>query len=185
MVSGMETNNKPNNNSNPTSESITAVAREFVRQYYTILNKNPNLMHRFYSGDSYFVNGALDRPGEVSVAVYGQENINKKILDLNFKDCHAKIIQVDAMETIGKGVVIQLSGEFSNDGQPMRKFLQTFVLAPQSPTKFYVKNDIFRYQDDIFVDDDDYTDAEKASTDGGLDKSEVPLLKPIDREETI
>jgi hypothetical protein len=39
-----------------------------------------------------------------------------------------------------------VSGELSNNGQPMRPFMQTFVLAPQSPKKYYVHNDIFRYQ---------------------------------------
>jgi len=28
----------------------------------------------------------------------------------------------------------------------MRRFTQTFVLAAQSPKKYYVHNDIFRYQ---------------------------------------
>ena len=28
----------------------------------------------------------------------------------------------------------------------MRRFVQTFVLAPQTPKKYYVHNDIFRYQ---------------------------------------
>ena len=40
----------------------------------------------------------------------------------------------------------QVSGELSNNGQPMRRFVQTFVLAPQSAKKYYVRNDIFRYQ---------------------------------------
>ena len=39
-----------------------------------------------------------------------------------------------------------MSGELSNNGEPMRRFMQTFVLAPQSPKKYYVHNDIFRYQ---------------------------------------
>ena len=39
-----------------------------------------------------------------------------------------------------------MSGELSNNGQPLRRFMQTFVLAPQSPKKYYVHNDIFRYQ---------------------------------------
>ena len=30
----------------------------------------------------------------------------------------------------------------------MRAFVQTFVLAPESPKKYYVRNDFFRYQDD-------------------------------------
>jgi Ras GTPase-activating protein-binding protein 1 len=86
------------------------------------------------------------------------------------------------METIGKGVVIQVTGELSNAGQPMRKFLQTFVLAPQSSTKYYAKNDIFRYQDEIFLDDDEYSEVEK-NIDVGSEKTEVPSLKSVEREE--
>lgn len=37
----------------------------------------------------------------------------------------------------------------------MRRFMQTFVLAPQSPKKYYVHNDVFRYQDEVFLDEED------------------------------
>lgn len=60
---------------------------------------------------------------------------------------------MDAQATLGDGVVVQVSGELSNDGHPMRRFTQTFVLACQSPKKYYVHNDIFRYQD-MYEDDD-------------------------------
>lgn len=76
----------------------------------------------------------------------GQKQIHQKIQQLNFRDCHAKIAQVDAQATLGNGVVVQVTGELSNAGQPMRRFTQTFVLAAQSPKKYYVHNDIFRYQ---------------------------------------
>ena len=59
-------------------------------------------------------------------------------------------LQVDSHETLANGVVVQVSGELSNNGEPMRRFMQTFVLAPQSPKKYYVHNDIFRYQDEVF-----------------------------------
>lgn len=42
---------------------------------------------------------------------------------------------------------VQVIGELSNNGQPMRKFVQSFVLAAQSAKKYYVHIDIFRYQD--------------------------------------
>lgn len=32
--------------------------------------------------------------------------------------------------------------------------MQTFVLAPQSAKKYYVHNDIFRYQDEVFTEDE-------------------------------
>ncbi|CAF4762367.1 unnamed protein product, partial [Rotaria magnacalcarata] len=46
----------------------------------------------------------------------------------------------------------------SNNGDPMRRFMQTFVLAPRQPKKFYVQNDIFRYQDEVFEDASDEDD---------------------------
>lgn len=114
---------------------------------------------RFYGEDSSFIHGSLNKPGDNSVdTVYGDEEIDKRIGSLKFKDCHAKIRQVDSLETLDKGVVVQVSGELSNNGQPMRRFFQTFVLAPRSPTNYYVRNDIFRYQDEPASDEDDHGD---------------------------
>lgn len=61
-------------------------------------------------------------------------------------------------------IVTQVSGELSNAGQPMRRFTQTFVLAVQAPKTYYVHNDIFRYQDVIFPEDDE---ADVSGADGG------------------
>lgn len=136
--------------------SPQCVGREFVRQYYTLLNQAPLHLHRFYSHNSSFVHGGLEN-GKEAEAVYGQQDIHQKIMQLNFRDCHAKIRQVDSHETLANGVVVQVSGELSNNGEPMRRFMQTFVLAPQSPKKYYVHNDIFRYQDEVFDDPDTST----------------------------
>ncbi|CAO1442271.1 unnamed protein product [Diamesa hyperborea] len=132
------------------------VGREFVRQYYTLLHNAPDHLHRFYNQHSSFIHGGLDPNPEnpETPLVIGQKNIHDKIQQLNFRDCHAKISHVDAQATLGDGVVVQVSGELSNDGHPMRRFTQTFVLASQSPKKYYVHNDIFRYQD-MYQDDED------------------------------
>lgn len=135
--------------------SPQSVGREFVRQYYTLLNKAPNFLHRFYTNQSSFIHGGFDLQNREPVLVIGQKNIHNKIQQLNFRDCHAKISQVDAQATLGNGVVVQVTGELSNDGQPMRRFTQTFVLAAQSPKNYYVHNDIFRYQDYYFEDEND------------------------------
>ena len=45
---------------------------------------------------------------------------------------------------------MQVIGELANNNGVMRPFVQTFVLASQSAKKYYVHNDIFRYQDDMF-----------------------------------
>ena len=39
---------------------------------------------------------------------------------------------------------MQVSGELSNDGQPMRRFMQTFVLAPGEVSTFYCYNNFKR-----------------------------------------
>jgi Ras GTPase-activating protein-binding protein 1 len=141
------------------------VGREFVRQYYTVLHEAPQVLHRFYSSASTFVHGGVDRPGQtVEDPVVGQLEIDKKIRSLNFKDCHTKIRQVDSQATIGNGVVVQVTGELSNNGEPMRRFMQTFVLAPQTPKKYYVHNDIFRYQDEVYHDITDSESEETTST---------------------
>jgi len=44
----------------------------------------------------------------------------------------------------------QVIGELANNNGAMRPFVQTFVLVSQSAKKYYVHNDIFRYQDDVF-----------------------------------
>lgn len=62
--------------------------------------------------------------------IFKYQAIYKKIQELNFLDCRTKIRQVDSHSTLGSGVVVQVSGELSNNGKSMRRFMQTFVLAP-------------------------------------------------------
>lgn len=61
-------------------------------------------------------------------------------MSLQFSECRTKIRHVDAHATLSDGVVVQVMGELSNNGQPMRKFMQTFVLAPEvsSLPMFYI-----------------------------------------------
>ncbi|XP_047222003.1 ras GTPase-activating protein-binding protein 2 isoform X6 [Girardinichthys multiradiatus] len=138
------------------------VGREFVRQYYTLLNKAPDFLHRFYGRNSSYVHGGIDPSGKLAEAVYGQAEIHKKVMSLQFSECHTKIRHVDAHATLSDGVVVQVLGELSNNGQPMRKFMQTFVLAPEGSVanKFYVHNDIFCYEDEVFGDSEAELDEE-------------------------
>ncbi|XP_028296942.1 ras GTPase-activating protein-binding protein 2-like [Gouania willdenowi] len=128
------------------------VGQEFVRQYYTVLKKAPASLHRFYGRSSSFVHGGLDPNGKLAEAVYEHEEIRKKIKSLQFSECCTKIWHVDAHGTLSDGVVVQVLGELSNSGQPMRKFMQTFVLAldGSSSNTFYVHHNIFRYEDEVF-----------------------------------
>lgn len=47
-------------------------------------------------------------------------------------------------------VFCQVIGDICLDGSDkMRRFVQSFVLAEQSSMKYYIHNDIFRFEDDI------------------------------------
>jgi len=153
-----------------TSPTPFDVGRAFVHQYYTLLHQAPQLLHRFYSTDSTFIHGGVDRPGCVEQPAVGPESISQRINDLNLRDCHAKIRQVDSHPTISNGVVVQVTGELSNNGDPMRRFMQTFVLAPRQPKKYYVQNDIFRYQDEVFDEGSDEDDRSSSHIYGDTDK---------------
>ncbi|XP_012590087.1 PREDICTED: uncharacterized protein LOC101637423 [Condylura cristata] len=107
------------------------VGREFVRQYYTLLNQAPDMLHRFYGKNSSYVHGGLDSNGKPADAVYGQKEIHRKVMSQNFTNCHTKIRHVDAHATLNDGVVVQVMGLLSNNNQALRRFMQTFVLAPE------------------------------------------------------
>ena len=56
---------------------------------------------------------------------------------------------MDSAETLGSGVVIQVIGMLDINNGGFKRFMQTFVLAPQSHKNYYVYNDIFRYEADV------------------------------------
>uniref|UniRef100_A0A8C0WV02 NTF2 domain-containing protein n=1 Tax=Castor canadensis TaxID=51338 RepID=A0A8C0WV02_CASCN len=102
---------------------------EFVRQYDTLLNQTPDMLHRFYGKNSSYVLGGLDSNGKPADAVYGQKEIHRKVMSQNFTNCHTKIRHVDAF----------VMGLLSNNNQALPRFMQTFVLAPEGSVanKFY------------------------------------------------
>ena len=61
--------------------------------------------------------------------------------------------------TLFLSLTSQVTGELSSGGRPMRAFVQTFVLAPETPKKYYVHNDIFRYQDEDIVSESETNEA--------------------------
>lgn len=169
------------------------VAHEFVRQYYTILHRDPTQLHRFYTKESRLTHGGSPNAKSEEQAVCGQEAIYEKIAQLNFKNCFTKIRSVDSHPTLAGGVVIQVNGELSNSGMQYRKFMQTFVLAQKEPKKYNVFNDIFRYQDETFEDTENeetidgtvesesgyqaYDCMQTTEVNNGQNEQEVPLIQ--------
>ncbi|MBZ3890699.1 Ras GTPase-activating protein-binding protein 1 [Sciurus carolinensis] len=122
------------------------VQQEFVRQYYTlltVLHTAPDMLHRFYGKNPSYVRGGLDSNGKPAHAVYRQKEIQRKVMSQNFTNCHTNIRHVEAHATLNDGVMVQVMGLLSNNNQTLRRFMQTFVLAPEGSVanKFYVHND--------------------------------------------
>ena len=149
----------------------TAVGWQFVSQYYTFVNKQPDRLHCFYTKNSAFIHGT---EGEDGRPCYGQHEIHEKILSIGFQDCKVFIHSVDAQASANNGIVIQAIGEISNKNEPWRKFTQTFFLAEQ-PNGYFVLNDIFRYLKED-TDDEEATEEEE---------TEAAPVAPATQEEEI
>ncbi|KAH0835849.1 hypothetical protein J3R83DRAFT_9718 [Lanmaoa asiatica] len=135
------------------------VGWQFVPQYYTYVNKQPNRLHCFYTKTSTFIHGT---EGEEVKPCFGQQEIHNKITSIGFQDCKVFIHSVDAQSSANGGIIIQVIGEMSNHGDPWRKFVQTFFLAEQ-PNGYFVLNDIFRFLKEDTV-EDDVSEAEPVPT---------------------
>ncbi|KAI0918626.1 hypothetical protein AcW1_009532 [Taiwanofungus camphoratus] len=136
---------------NGTTVNPSEVGWQFVPQYYTFVNKQPNRLHCFYTKASTFIHGT---EGEDGKPCYGQQEIHNKITSIGFQDCKVFIHSVDAQSSANGGIIIQVIGEMSNHGEPWRKFVQTFFLAEQ-PNGYFVLNDIFRFLKEEAVESDD------------------------------
>ncbi|KAI0806164.1 hypothetical protein BC629DRAFT_1485709 [Irpex lacteus] len=135
---------------NGSTVNPSEVGWQFVPQYYTFVNKQPNRLHCFYTKASTFIHGT---EGEDGKPCYGQQEIHSRITEIGFQDCKVFIHSVDAQSSAQGGIIIQVIGEMSNKGEPWRKFVQTFFLAEQ-PNGYFVLNDIFRFLKEDAVDDE-------------------------------
>lgn len=110
--------------------------------YYQVLHDAPQLLHKFYKPDSIFYFGA---EGSADQRAVGQEDINQKILSMKFSNCKVRLSVVEAQDSVEGSVLIFVKGNLTNDGTPSTEFVQTFLLAAQQPSGYYVRNDILRY----------------------------------------
>ncbi|KAF8306051.1 hypothetical protein DL93DRAFT_2232761 [Clavulina sp. PMI_390] len=150
------------------------VGWQFVSQYYTFVNKQPNRLHCFYTKNSAFVHGT---EGEDEQTCYGQHEIHEKIQGIGFQDCKVYIHSVDSQSSANNGIVIQAIGEMSNNNAPWKKFAQTFFLAEQ-PNGYFVLNDIFRYLKEETDEDAEEDEAAGAVAAGVVDEPVVPEPAP-------
>ncbi|XP_076945564.1 nuclear transport factor 2-like [Bidens hawaiensis] len=121
--------------------SPQVVGNAFVQQYYRILHQSPGLVHWFYQNISKL--GRPEEDGSMSITTT-MDAINSKILSLNYDEFRAEIKSVDAQESLSGGVNVLVTGYLTGKDNVLKKFTQSFFLAPQDKG-YFVLNDMFRY----------------------------------------
>uniref|UniRef100_A0A914IC74 NTF2 domain-containing protein n=1 Tax=Globodera rostochiensis TaxID=31243 RepID=A0A914IC74_GLORO len=143
----------PVNNDKHNVEDLMGLARFFLKEYYTKLSDCPEEAITFYGDDSHFVHGDVEETG--------RENIQRAIANMGFEDCKARFYSLKTVALPMQGdntKLIQVCGELTlvkaavQKQLPVvpRRFVQTIILAHQTPTMLYVKSDVFQWLDTAF-----------------------------------
>ena len=118
----------------------TAVAANFVRQYYTVLAQRPQDLHRFHAGPSRLSHGTLSDFHEAD-----SQGLSAAVAAQNYEGVVPAVDSVAAQESLGGGLVIMVTGTLTWSGKPASRFAHTFFLARQEKG-FFVLNDILRLE---------------------------------------
>ncbi|XP_023547891.1 putative G3BP-like protein [Cucurbita pepo subsp. pepo] len=127
------------------SVSAVQVGSYFVEQYYHVLRQQPDLVHQFYADASTMIR--VD--GDSSETANTMLQIHTLLMSLNFTAFSIKTI--NSMESWNGGILVVVSGSAkSKEFNGIRKFVQTFFLAPQEKG-YFVLNDIFHFIEEEIV----------------------------------
>ncbi|CAN0929400.1 Nuclear transport factor 2 [Linum grandiflorum] len=151
------------------------VGNAFVEQYYNMLSRAPENVHKFYQDSSVMSRPSSD--GSMS-SVSTMSGINDLIVALEYKNCEVQILTADAQKSIGEGVIVLVTGFLTGKDEIRRKFTELFFLAPQEGNGFFVLNDVLRY-----IDEDELADVEEPTPVSNNSVEEAPAT--LVAEDTI
>nr|CAB3454823.1 unnamed protein product [Digitaria exilis] len=125
------------------SAAATQVGTYFLRNYYNLLQQNPDVVHQFYSEASTMVR--VDDLAGTNTTVNNMMDIHSLIMSLNFTQIEIKT--ANFVNSWGDGVLVMVSGLVqTKEYSYRRKFIQMFFLAPQEKG-YFVLNDYFHFVD--------------------------------------
>lgn len=178
-----------------------AIGRRFVSVYYEIMNKSPENLHCFYTADANFCHDNIDPMAAETISVNGKMAIRNVMLNrknAEFKHTCTRVDTVDTYQTLEDSLIVQLMGQISFNNAEFRPFSQSFILVAETPFKYYVQNDIFRFNEPPLRGGSLCTDtASNRSTvsqstlsqsnitydSGDIDNTSFDVVEPIDYEE--
>ncbi|XP_073031134.1 uncharacterized protein [Primulina eburnea] len=123
--------------------SAQEVAKAFVTKYYMILNKSPEIAHKFYQESSLLGWPRLN--GDIKT-VTTLSGINGEIMSSDYKYCLFETETVEFQESLEGGILIAVAGLLTLKDDVIKGFSQTFFLAKQEDG-FFVLNDILQVVD--------------------------------------
>jgi len=116
------------------------VAEEFGKGYYRVLSTKPQEIYKYYKEDSVFT--TLSEGVTDIDRLQGPQPIQEKLQSLGLTSYRVLLPVFQAQESITGSILILAKGQFAKRDFPPRPFVQTFLLAPQNPAGWYVKNDV-------------------------------------------
>ncbi|XP_022979333.1 putative G3BP-like protein [Cucurbita maxima] len=121
---------------------VLSVGTYFVGQYYQVLQQQPDFVHQFYSDASTM----LRIDGNFRETATAMLQIHALVMSLSYTGIEIKTAH--SLESWNGGVLVMVSGSVQmKNFNRVRKFVQTFFLAPQEKG-YFVLNDIFHFVDE-------------------------------------
>lgn len=126
----------------------TNIGRQFVSCYYNLMNKSPENLFKLYAENAEFCHDAVD-PKDQTISVIGKKAILNVMLERinSVRHTCTRVTTVDTTKTLEDGLIVQLLGEISFNNLEFRSFSQSFFLVQETPFKYLVQNDIFRFNE--------------------------------------
>ncbi|KAL1826086.1 hypothetical protein ACET3Z_012864 [Daucus carota] len=122
--------------------AASQVGSYFVSQYYQILQQKPDCVHQYYTASSTVIR--VD--GESTETASEILHIHTLMMSTNFTGIEIKTI--NSLDSWNGCILVVVSGSVkSKEFIGRKKFVQTFLLAPQEKG-FFVLNDIFHLLDE-------------------------------------
>ncbi|KAB2634476.1 G3BP-like protein [Pyrus ussuriensis x Pyrus communis] len=153
------------------SLSTLLVGSYFVTQYYQILQKQPDVVHQFYSDGSSMIR--VD--GDSTESAAGILQIHSLVVSLGITSI--EIQTINSSDSWDGGILVMVKGFVkTRESSGRRKFVQTFFLAPQDKG-YFVLNDMLQFIEDEVV----FQHPEPIQSEGRFDmqpSSSSPLPEP-------
>lgn len=165
----------------------TNIGRQFVSCYYNLMNKSPENLSKLYAEDAHFCHDAVG-PEQQTISVTGKKAIHDVMLNRVNSVCHTctRVTTVDTIKTIEDGLIVQLIGDISFNNSHFRSFSQTFFLVQSTPFKYFVQNDIFRFNECVEDSASEYPESiltEDQNSGYDIENTSFDAYEQIDKED--